>query len=40
MTPIASDPTGLSSWGGQLVIAACLVSALVVGLRWWWQNKR
>lgn len=41
MLTIADDPTGLSSPVGQLVIAAGLLAAVVVALRWlWWQRKR
>jgi len=36
----ATDPTGLSSPLGQLVIAAALVAAIVVGLRFFWRNRR
>ncbi len=35
-----ADPTGLSSPLGQLVIAAMLLVAIVVTLRWLWQNRR
>ena len=34
------DPTGLSSPLGQLAILAGLVAALVVTLRWWWQQRK
>lgn len=37
--PVTTDPTGLSSPLGQLVIAAGLVSALVV-LIWQWRRRR
>ncbi|MCA1822639.1 MAG: hypothetical protein LC644_13155, partial [Pseudonocardia sp.] len=33
------DPTGLSSTAGQLVILFGLLSALVVLIRWWWQQR-
>jgi hypothetical protein len=35
----AQDPTGLSSPIGRLVVLAGLVAALVLALRWWWQNR-
>ncbi|GAA3361473.1 hypothetical protein GCM10020366_45540 [Saccharopolyspora gregorii] len=38
--PMQADPTGLSSPLGQLVIAAMLLVAIVVTLRWLWQNRR
>ncbi|WP_189059117.1 hypothetical protein [Longimycelium tulufanense] len=34
-----TDPTGLSSPLGKIVIAAGMVATLVVLLRWWWQNR-
>jgi hypothetical protein len=36
----ATDPTGLSSPLGQLVILAALVSSLVVLGRWWWHQRK
>ncbi|WP_159447724.1 hypothetical protein [Streptoalloteichus hindustanus] len=36
----SADPTGLSSPLGQIVIVAGLVASVVVGLRWWWQQRR
>jgi hypothetical protein len=35
-----TDPTGLSSTTGQLVIAAMLLASLVVLIRWWVQLRR
>jgi hypothetical protein len=35
----SDDPTGLSSTTGQLVILFGLLSALVVLIRWWWQQR-
>jgi hypothetical protein len=35
----SDDPTGLSSTAGQLVILFGLLSALVVLIRWWWQQR-
>ncbi|WP_219414590.1 hypothetical protein [Pseudonocardia nigra] len=39
LSALAQDPTGLSSPIGRLVILAGLVAALVLLLRWWWQNR-
>jgi hypothetical protein len=39
MSVLAQDPTGLSSPIGQVFVAAGLVAALVVLLRWWWTNR-
>ncbi|HEX7660293.1 MAG TPA: hypothetical protein VF444_12535 [Pseudonocardiaceae bacterium] len=38
----AADPTGLSSFAGQLAIAAALVAAILVGVRALWnmRNRR
>ena len=36
---VAQDPTGMSSPLGQLVVLIGLLAALVVLLRWWWQNR-
>jgi hypothetical protein len=36
---IAADPTGLSSPLGQIAILACLVAAIAVGVRAWWQQR-
>jgi len=36
---LQQDPTGLSSPLGQIAIAAGLVAALVVALRFWWTNR-
>jgi hypothetical protein len=33
------DPTVLSSTAGQLVILFGLLSALLVLIRWWWQQR-
>jgi hypothetical protein len=38
-TPLAQDPTGLSSPLGQIVVLIGLLASLVVLLRWWWQNR-
>lgn len=35
-----SDPTGLSSTTGQLIIAGMLLAALVVLIRWWLHQRR
>jgi hypothetical protein len=35
-----TDPTGLSSTTGKLVVAAMLAASLVVLLRWWLQLRR
>ena len=40
MSVLAQDPTGLSSPVGRLVVLAGLVAALVLMLRWWWQNRK
>ncbi|HEY1970372.1 MAG TPA: hypothetical protein VGH89_20630 [Pseudonocardia sp.] len=37
---LATDPTGLSSPVGQLLIGAGLVASLVVIGRWWWQQRK
>ncbi|GAB2681298.1 hypothetical protein GCM10027271_48080 [Saccharopolyspora gloriosae] len=34
-----ADPTGMSSPLGQLVIAAMLLVAIVVALRWLWNQR-
>jgi hypothetical protein len=34
-----TDPTGLSSPAGQLVILFGLLAALAVLIRWWWQHR-
>jgi hypothetical protein len=39
MSVLAQDPTGFSSPVGRLVVLAGLVAALVLTLRWWWQNR-
>ncbi|MFR9729213.1 hypothetical protein ACL03H_08295 [Saccharopolyspora sp. MS10] len=39
MLPMQTDPTGLSSPLGQLVIAAMLLVAIVVALRWFWNQR-
>jgi hypothetical protein len=36
---VESDPTGLSSTAGQLVIAGILLTTLIVLIRWWWQQR-
>lgn len=35
-----SDPTGLSSTTGQLVVAAMLLTSLIVLVRWWLRQRR
>jgi hypothetical protein len=35
-----SDPTGLSSPVGQVVIALMLLASLTLLIRWWVQNRR
>jgi hypothetical protein len=35
-----TDPTGMSSPLGQLVVFAMLLGSLVVLLRWWWQQRK
>jgi len=35
-----TDPTGLSSTAGQLVMAAALVAVLVVLIGWWVRLRR
>jgi hypothetical protein len=37
---LQADPTGLSSPVGQLTIVVMLLAAIVVGLRWFWYNRR
>lgn len=37
---LQADPTGLSGPLGQLVIAAMLLAAIVVALRWLWHNRK
>jgi hypothetical protein len=37
---LQEDPTGLSSPVGQLAIAAMLLASIIVGLRFWWGNRR
>lgn len=40
MTALAQgDPTGLSSTTGQLVILFGLLAALLVLIRWWWEQR-
>jgi hypothetical protein len=34
-----TDPTGLSSTAGQLVIILGLLAVLAVLIRWWWQQR-
>ncbi|HVV19689.1 MAG TPA: hypothetical protein VHF06_09655 [Pseudonocardiaceae bacterium] len=36
---VADDPTGLSSWVGQLAIIAVLLAAIVTGVRALWQRR-
>jgi len=37
---LQEDPTGLSSPLGQVAMVACLVASIVVGLRFWWGNRK
>lgn len=39
MVLLQADPTGLSGPLGQVVIAAMLLAAIVVALRWLWHNR-
>jgi hypothetical protein len=34
-----SDPTGFSSTTGQLLVAAMLLTVLIVLIRWWRQKR-
>jgi hypothetical protein len=34
------DPTGMSSWAGQLVVLAILLTTIVLLARWWIRNRR
>lgn len=36
---LQADPTGLSGPLGQLVIAAMLLVAIIVALRWFWDRR-
>ena len=36
---LAQDPTGFSSPLGQGFVALALLAALVVLVRWWWQQR-
>jgi hypothetical protein len=40
MSVLAQDPTGFSSPLGRLVVLAMLLTALVLALRWWWQQRK
>jgi hypothetical protein len=37
---LQEDPTGLSSPVGQIAMVAMLLVVIVVGLRFWWGNRR
>ncbi|WP_297492678.1 hypothetical protein [Pseudonocardia sp.] len=37
---VQGDPTGFSSPLGQVVVGLALLSALVMLIRWWVQNRR
>ncbi|WP_158546687.1 hypothetical protein [Halopolyspora algeriensis] len=37
---LQGDPTGLSSWPGRLVIAAILLSVLVLAVRWFRDQRK
>jgi hypothetical protein len=37
---VQGDPTGFSSTLGQVVVGLALLSALVLLIRWWVQNRR
>lgn len=37
---VQGDPTGFSSPLGQAVVGLALLSALVLLIRWWVQNRR
>jgi negative regulator of sigma E activity len=37
---LQEDPTGLSSPVGQIAMAAMLLVVVIVGLRFWWGNRR
>lgn len=36
----SGDPTGMGSPLGRIVVLLGILAALVVSLRWWWQNRR
>ncbi|PRY33982.1 hypothetical protein [Umezawaea tangerina] len=40
MPLLQEDPTGLSSPVGQVAMVAMLLVVVVVGLRFWWGNRR
>ncbi|WNV83589.1 hypothetical protein [Umezawaea sp. Da 62-37] len=40
MPLLQEDPTGLSSPVGQVAMVAMLLVAVLVGLRFWWGNRR
>ncbi|HEX6339983.1 hypothetical protein [Umezawaea sp.] len=37
---LQQDPSGLSSPVGQLAVVAMLLVSIIVGLRFWWGNRR
>ncbi|MFD9735418.1 hypothetical protein [Umezawaea sp. NPDC059074] len=40
MALLQEDPTGLSSPVGQIAMVAMLLVVIVVGLRFWWGNRK
>jgi hypothetical protein len=40
MALLQEDPTGLSSPVGQVAMVAMLLVVIVVGLRFWWGNRK
>jgi hypothetical protein len=37
---LQEDPSGLSSPVGQIAVVAMLLTSIVIGLRFWWGNRR
>lgn len=37
---LQQDPSGLSSPVGRIAVVAMLLITIVIGLRFWWGNRR
>jgi hypothetical protein len=37
---LQQDPTGLSSPIGQIAMVGILLAVIIIGLRFWWGNRR
>jgi hypothetical protein len=37
---LQEDPTGLSSPVGQIAMVGMLLVVIIIGLRFWWGNRR